>query len=566
MSNPYNLSNYAKEINWSDMERHIEKHFWPKPNDNSKDVMKEWFAQIAGRDNIIQGTELEVFFKELEDYSNRWAGGKELSERDIAHFAVKNDGFFSKIFSDKNPKAIASLINSLKNINSEKLKNEQPILPNEKYFKNDKLVKEVLRNEDGTVQENKFDKKGNVTRVIIKDKDGNLVEDKSFDNKGNITEHTYPKNEKFNFKEVVEKQITKAPEGNITKHSYILENGTIHELHYDKDGNIFKQVNKYEDSTYVEEKNKDGQVTKLIRYDEKGNITFTTQYSYDKNGILHKEKTNYIDNSSYSVEKNYNSEGNEISTITKDENGNIQATEKYYYDKNGHKTKTEQYGADGKLNLTSIETKNSRVDLYPDGKSVEVSFDSNDNRIEIEKDKNGVVTKTTINKMYSNGSLETTEETADEIVITKRNDKYQIVEVINQTSAGQLKDVTTFNYDKNGQEIKTVSKDAQGNIISTTENVYDPKGRRTKSITRDKNGAIIKREISLYTDSKKGSLECFMEFDGSGKVIVSYETIRNNEGKIVRQTLHNNEIDEKYIYDFEKGTTTSYDANNKIID
>lgn len=564
MGNPYDLGNYAKEIRWSDMEQQLEKHFWPKPSEKSRDVMKEWFAQIAGKDSIIQGTELEVFFKELEEYSNKWANGKELSERDIAHFAAEKEGFLSRIFMDKNPKAIAGLIHSLIQINSEKLQKEEPVLANEKHFKNNKLAKEIIRNEDGTIQENLFDKNGNVARTIIKDKDGNIVNDKSFDWKGNVIEHTYPEDMSFEYKRVKEKQVTKDTEGNVIKEAYILENGSKREFQYDNDGKVFKEVIICNDRTWLRELNKDGGVVKETSYDEKGNEVCTTSYSYDKNYALRKKIANYPGDDKFSVETNYDSRGKEISEIFKNENGEVTQTKKYYYDKNGNETKTEKYGPDGELELTDIKTQNGFIIQHPNGESLEVSFDSSDNRIEVEKDKNGNVIKTTIEKRLENGFSETVEKTTDGIVITKRDDNYQQIEVINQTSDGKVNDITTYYYDNNGNETQIVVKDAKGNVCLTTEKAYDVKGRNTKVIKKNEKGEIISRTVSTYTDYKQATLECRMEFDASGKCVASEEFVHNNK-RIVRRTVHNAD-GSKEVFDYQKETYIVFDSNGNIIE
>lgn len=487
----FTAAKFAKEIKLEDVLKNIKNI--------DKCIIEEMFNSVAGEDRVLQGTELEAFFKKVEEASG---DDKNLSPTELENFARSRvKGFSAKFAASARNSLFREFIKQLFVTNDQKLKQEdaakqnepKPVKPEDKFYENGKLVKKIIYKEDGTTVEQQF-KNGKLSREITKTPDGKIKKDKTIDKDGNKTFHIPVKDggEKF---VIYDKDNKKIGEGTVDKNGYKTTN------YLDENGKVVKKVNEDKNWLDVYTYDKDGKCTE--RRVTSDGTTGVHKYFYDENGNQTKEIVTYPDGSvstTFFDEKGITKEvtkeksGRTITTTFKDgkvyqpvrkvevdEKGKKYITDYTYADENAH-TASKQVDKDGNSKVLSVVTR---------------KFDKEGNTLEeTQKDGNGRLVRVST---FKNGEC--------------IKEKYYF---------GHDGSVETTTYGKNTTTRELHDKD--GKLIKTTISAKNAKGETTKEVIKDGNGNII--ETTTYTENG------YIVRDGSGKILRSSEKSKTSKGDL----------------------------------
>ena len=319
MSNELNVSNFAKEIHLKDLLSEANS-----PDDRNRNhVYASIFEEIAGADGVIQESELKAFLEQLKE-----AAGEDgvLSEKEMTDFYVKfcqkGKGLLESISSNFHVDFARSFINKLIKVNNEKASTQDNSLPTDRYFKNNRLEKEVIKNKDGGTTTNLYDNRGNLSRVTILDSEGNFIKDESYDRKGNVIEHKYSKDADGNYSH--NQDITRDANGNIIKIKDICEDSST-EKFYDN-GKVIMVRDRNKDGYTDNFCDGNGKVTKEVCYkknQEKYEKSSVKEYLRDKEGKVISSKETLYRPSEIVTNKYDGYFGRKIEEVVRDLEGNI---------------------------------------------------------------------------------------------------------------------------------------------------------------------------------------------------------------------------------------------------
>lgn len=216
-----------------------------------------------------------------------------------------------------------------------------------------------------------YDEQGNVTRMADYDADGSLISEMvneyEYDSDGNIIKET----------QYIDGVISGEAEYSIVEGMSV----ATKYIGYNEEGSKF--INEYDSA---------GNVIKMIYYDTDGNVELQTdsQYAQNADGEWYEEKCAESYSDGTKVECEYNENGDAITRVFYDADGNKSETETWEYTYNADKVKTtEKYYIDGVISQEityKIVTEEDGMYSYPEtiaeydedgGKTVSV-YDEND--------------------------------------------------------------------------------------------------------------------------------------------------------------------------------------------
>ncbi len=270
-----------------------------------------------------------------------------------------------------------------------------------------------------------------------------------------------------------------------------------------------KEVSKSEGSTHTIARtfNKQGKVTKETDTWKSEGYTDKTirKYTYDKKGRLTKE-VDYLSDSISTTTYAYNKAGNvtqETRVFTYEDGSSSTTKSTYAYDQKGNKIKEVTYLNDHIVTTTSIY------------------------------DKKGRLTKETVVYAYENTESFTT--------------------------------VTTYTYDKAGNEIKRVTKsdNVDGVTKSTVTCVYDEKGRLIKYTEAYSYSQETSKEVITYTYDKNGNKIKEVDkqsFGDGGKATRTVTSTYDEKGNLIKEVYT-----DKTLWGSSKNTISYvYDGNGRL--
>lgn len=534
---------FAKEIKFDDFLKGM------KLKNGEESIFREIFNKVAGEDGVLQGNEIEAFLKKVEQASG---DDKDLSTREINDFGTERaKGFVetcrAPLYKD--------FIKQLFNINAQQVKEEdslaqnmpKPVVPEDKFYENGKLVKKIIHKDDGTTLEQQFQNDRLIRETTTKD--GKVIKDKTIDKDGNQTFH-----KKVNEDDIVERFVIydknnkKIGEGTIDKNGRKSTN-------YLEGKNIVKSVDIYDDTVATYYYNKDGSIKENVY--KSGDYTSKTKYHYNELGQKTKEVTT---SSEGSVNTSYFNKDGITKSVLKEKSGKVTTTtyqdgveykpaKEVVVDEQGNKFTTEYTYADEYAYNASkevVKDGNGKVistltrKFDKEGNTLEETFRHGDGRVEINKfNKNGNLTKT--ERSFATGETYTT--------IYNKNSRSEE----HRDKNGVLLDSTVETLDAKGNTVKTVIKDGNGNVTKTTN--YTKNGW----ITKDGNGKVL--ETVEITQTSQGRLETIK--NGAGDVT---ETILTTKNGFIETHYENNKPTCYHEYDRTSDQSVFRNAQGEEID
>ncbi len=460
----------------------------------------------------------------------------------------------------------------------------------ERQFSYDSVYKSVAAYDENwkMIKRESFDKNGKLIQLSEYDKNGNVTKFISYDENGEVKSYTaYEYDEKGN----LTKEARYDAAGTLQEYNVYEcdENGYIlKETRYDANG-VKRSCTEYFENTTHENKyfsgkerrfesyNSDGSLSGIMEYNRNGDVVKSEQYMSGKlYGIEEKEydeSGNLIKSSSYDADRKftgysvygYNESGKRIKISKYDGSGaltgytEIKRNGDYIlsetvYDGDGNKTEYTEY-----LENTSDYTKYSRkkrYEKYESGKLAELK----------EYNENGEITKQISYDGEGNKKL------YEEYVTLKvKHNGHEGTTTVTKTreiyNNAKLESRTEYEYDENGNRIKTSEYDGDGKLTEYTEAKYD--GERILSESRyDGNGKLIRRTEDEYDENGK-KLKSSVYNNGGLEGYKSYHY--NESGRLIKVTACDaynrivNYYEIEYTDEYGNGKTHEYDKNGNLL-
>ncbi len=185
-------------------------------------------------------------------------------------------------------------------------------------------------------------------------------------------------------------------------------------------------------------------------------------------------------------------------------------------------------------------------------------YDNGNIKYIVEHDENGTEKWTNYRE---DGTLESTSE----------GNKNGETKTVSYDEKGELKSYGLFEYDENGNWIKSTYYDKNDKITQTNKMEYDGNGNRIKITIYDGTGKVESYRISEYDSNNNWTKET--SYDGEGKITSYFTKEYDSDNNLVKETNYDGvgNIQDYSIYEESKLISsmrdyTKYDASGNIIE
>ena len=356
----------------------------------------------------------------------------------------------------------------------------------------------------------------------------------------------------------------------------------------------------YDNGSIKTQTDGNGNLVHSFTYDAYGNLQtdkdalgHTANYTYDTLGRL----TNVKDANGNTTVNGYDALGNLTSVTVADSFTNILQNVSYTYDANGNKT-SETVGSET-TSYVYYSDNHLKTVTYADTSTVDYTYDYHGNTlIEVRKDKNRAISRTTTNVYdksgrlmsvkitgynsaatpmetdftYYNNGLRASETVRNDVPLLLSNGGSVNSAATNYTynAAGQLltvtdpmSNVTTYNYDANGMQTSVVTGS------HTTQYSYDIRGHQTQILYPGLTNFPTLPSSSQQTFVQQNHIDQQYDLDGHlmkrtdlDGITTQYGYYANGQLNSVTDGLNNPST--KYTYDYAGNQQTITDANGNV--
>ena len=217
-----------------------------------------------------------------------------------------------------------------------------------------------------------------------------------------------------------------------------------------------------------------------------------------------------------------------------------------------------QISSTGKEKGTEKNLTNSTSEKGSEAYTNTKYYDNGNIEYIVEHDENGTEKWTNYRK---DGTLERTSE----------GNKNGETKTVSYDEKGELKSYGLFEYDENGNWIKSTYYDKNDKITQTNKMEYDGNGNRIKITIYDGTGKVESYRISEYDLNNNWTKET--SYDGEGKIISYFTKEYDSDNNLVKETNYDGvgNIQDYSIYEESKLISsmrdyTKYDASGNIIE
>lgn len=353
------------------------------------------------------------------------------------------------------------------------------------------------------------------------------------------------------------------------------------EYRYDAEGlalgHTFSSISSYDGSLSVTEYDGDNRTLTSVSYDRDGNLERRSEYTYEESQTWVKT---YDANGSLirTQQIQYNENGDPLTDITTNENGDLESMLEYQYDDDGNLTgriRTSVSSYDGSRTITTYDgegrellrntydasgTLTSRSDYtYTDNESRQINYDGS-----------GTMTGYTINR-YSDTGVTLSVESYDGNNQLSYKDEYHYDSDWNRTGRTHTShysysdtDAVT-EYDADGNEISRNVYNSAGYRMEWTEYTYTDTSKTETTYGED--GSVQEVVQTLYNAAGDTLLET--TYNGDGMLREESKYTYDAEGYFAGQTRTYYNLDgSKYVYEYDKDynriSKKTYDADGNL--